>query len=470
VITSHRLIRPFVILLALGLLVAVFAPLATRSSRAGQQSITLAPGDTLTILCSTSLSGTVQGTQSTVNCAAPPATPTNVPPKGPVVTGFNGAQEGGTLSGKANIEALVTGQNIARVDFNLTGPQSTQHTEKTKPYYFLGDDNGTPRGWDTTKYPNGDYTLTATAFDSAGLSGTLAVHFHVHNHSATPVPGEELGVCGERMDVWHPPVINGCATGHEHGDAPPSWIAAAGYNVSFHGHFNTSPTEHTAKHAAMKGFTARFSNADIYFRVHAAANVLDRSARFHSYEVWARDPSGAVSHWQGWYNTGDPERDRYVRRQGTETSVRPAMLVVDQTSWDQGIRCEQWYALTSVWSWDFGWTICNTTTLYYAGENQEQDRSFWRLAPDGSLGGTRRLEAAWYSSRSHPTGAFVATQFGEIVSGMNDPRCSATTTTYGKTYQNVCLEQYIAPTMTQVAFPGNAVQKNFDTTGAVVPN
>jgi hypothetical protein len=451
----------------------VLVPFATRSSQAGQQTITLAPGDQLTIICSTGLSGTVQGTQSTIQCAAPPATATPVPPAGPVVTGFTGVQEGAMLSGKANIEALVSGQNIARVVFDLVGPQSTQHVEKTKPYYFMGDDQGTPRGWDTTQYPNGDYMLTATAFDEAGLSGALMVHFHVHNQAnptATPVSGGEVGVCGEPMNTWHPPVINGCATGHEHGDAPPDWIAAAGYNVSFHGHFNTSPTEHTAKHAAMKGFTARFNNVDIYFRVHAASNVLDRSARYHSYEVWARDPQGNVSHWQGWYNTGDPERDRYARRRGTEISTRPAMLVVDQTSWDQGIRCEQWYASTAQWSWDFGWTICNSTTLYYPGENQEQDRSFWRLAPDGSLGATRRLEAAWYASRPHPTGAFVTTQFGEIVSGMNDARCSGTTTAHGKTYQNVCMEQYIAPTMTQVAFPNNAVQKNFDATGATIPN
>jgi hypothetical protein len=277
------------------------------------------------------------------------------------------------------------------------------------------------------------------------------------------------------MDAWHPPVVNGCATGHEHGDAPPSWIAQAGYTPTFHGDFNTSPTEHTRKHAAMKGFLARFADVDVYFRIHASSNVLDRSARYHSYEVWARDPSGGVSHWQGWYNSGDPLADRFPRRRGVETDKRPAILVVDQTSWEQGIKCEQWYAMTASWSWDFGWTICGINALYYPGEGNEQDERFWRAPPGGpGLGTLRRLEAAWYDNtngRLHPVGTFWATQFGDIVLGPDDPRCSATTTKFDETYQNVCLEQTIAPTMRQVAYPSiNAEQRQFDATGVRVPN
>ena len=286
---------------------------------------------------------------------------------------------------------------------------------------------------------------------------------------------DDLGICGESMESWHPSVIDGCATGHEHGDAPPDWIAQAGYTPTFHGDFNTSPTEHTRKHAGMKGFLTRFADVDIYFRVHASSNVLDRSARYHSYEVWARDPSGGVSHWQGWYNSGDPIADRFPRRKGVETEKRPAILVVDQTSWEQGIKCEQWYAATASWSWDFGWTICGINALYYPGEGKEQDQQFWR-APQGQAGvGTlRRLEAAWYDNsngRTHPVGQFWATQLGEIVAGPDDPRCSGETTKFGETYQNVCLEQYIAPTMRQVSYPSiNAEQRQFDSTGVRVPN
>jgi hypothetical protein len=291
------------------------------------------------------------------------------------------------------------------------------------------------------------------------------------DHAGTHPDG--LGPCGEPLESWHPPVINGCAAGEEHGDAPPAWISNAGYQFLFHGPFNTSPIENTAKHAAMKGFLTRLSNVDIYFRTHAASNPLDRSARFHSYEAFARDPSGSVSHWQGWYNTGDPNTDRIPRRVGTETDQRPVMLVVDQTAWDQGIRCEQWYAATAAWSWDFGWTICNTTTLYVPGENATASNpSTWIPAPDGSTGTTRRLEVAWYGDRSDAPRdqKFWATQFGDIVSGPTDPRCSKASSQFGQTYDTVCLEQYISSTLPTVKFPGNAEQKEFDATGVHLPN
>lgn len=326
---------------------------------------------------------------------------------------------------------------------------------------------------------NGTYRLTcvgsttqpgAPATANPPASGTPAgvTTSHSSDH-------DEVGVCGESMHSWHPPVIDGCATGHEHGDAPPGWIAQAGFTPTFHGEFNTSPTEHTRKHSGMKGFLTRFADVDIYFRVHATSNVLDRSTRYHSYQVWARDPSGGVSHWQGWYNSGDPIADRFPRRRGVETEKRPAILVVDQTSWEQGIKCEQWYATTASWSWDFGWTICGINALYYPGEAMEQDQRFWR-APEGQpgVGTLRRLEAAWYGNnngRMHPEGQFWATQFGEIVAGPDDPRCSEATTAFDETYPNVCLEQYIAPTMHEVAYPNiNAEQRQFDSTGVRVPN
>lgn len=473
---NARIIRPLIVLMALGLLAAALIPFAARGTRAGQQTIALAPGDTLTVTCDQStLSGNIQGKQATLECA-PLATPTpTAAPAGPVVTGFKGVSEGEVLKGRVAIEALVSGQGIARVEFVLQGPKPDTHTEKVAPYYFKGDNKGTPYGWDTTQSPDGDYIMTATAFNTAGQQGTNQVRFKIGNGQSqptptpTPAPGGSVGVCGESMDAWHPPVVNGCATGHEHGDAPPAWIAAAGYNVAFHGSFNTSAIENTTKHTAMKGFSTRLNGVDIYFRVHANSNPLDRSARFHSYQVWARDPGGNVSHWQGWYDTGDPVTARIPRRQGSETDQRPVMLVVDQTSWDQGIRCEQWYAFTAEWSWDFGWTICDSTTLFQPGENATAaDQSTWKLT--GSLGNSRRLEAAWYSFRNHPTGKFYTTQFGEIVSGPNDPRCTATTTKFGTSYQNVCLEQYIAPTMVDVKFPGNAEGKTFDATGAKIPN
>jgi hypothetical protein len=284
----------------------------------------------------------------------------------------------------------------------------------------------------------------------------------------TPVPTPPPTL-GHDSRTWHPP------TDHEHGDAPPQWIMAAGYTVGFdqHGgfHGNTSATENTTKHAAMKGFAARFKGVDVYFRVHIASNVLDRMARYHSYEVWARDASGGVSHWQGWFNSGDPVADRVPRTQ-PDPGRRPVVLVVDAASLANQIGCEQWYGATASWSWDFGWTVCGTTTVFYPGENDQPGTEHWRTT--GANGAElRRLEAAWYDGsygRFHPVGRFWATQFGEGVIGPNDPRCSMSTTKYGVSYQNLCLEQYIAPTMTEVAFPDNAVQKPFGVPGLRLPN
>jgi hypothetical protein len=291
-----------------------------------------------------------------------------------------------------------------------------------------------------------------------------------------------LGVCGEPMTIWHAPVVNGCDAGHEHGDPPPAWIAAAGFESAFHGHFNTSPLENTGKHAAMKGFLTRLNDVDIYFRIHAASNPLDRMSRYHSYEVFARDPGGNVSHWQGWYNSGDPEKDRSVRRRGVEPGQRPIILVVDETAWNQGIRCEQWYSAPGqpAWGWDFGWTICDTTTLYQAGENATaSNTSSWQPAPGNPTGITRRLEAAWYGPNSKTTPnrgnppkdqTFWATQFGDIVSGPDDQRCSGSITRFGQAYGAICLSQYIASTMPAVEFPDNAQQKAFDGSGVKLPN
>lgn len=288
--------------------------------------------------------------------------------------------------------------------------------------------------------------------------------------AATATMTPMVGICGEDEMHWHPPVVDGCATGHEHGDAPPDWIAAAGYDVSYHFHGNTTAAENTIKHPAMKGFAARFNNQDIYLRYHAASNPLDRSARYHSLELFIRDATGAVSHMAYWYNTGDPTIDRVPRRQGSEPQQRPILLVVDRTSWDQGIRCEQWYDAPGqpLWGADFGLTICNTTTLYNAGENATAaDQSTWVPAPDDSLGLTRRLELAWYANRSTLRGTFTTDQFGGSVN-----RCveGASISKFGVSYPAVCLTQTIQPTLATIQFPGNAIQRTFPGQGVQLPN
>jgi hypothetical protein len=312
---------------------------------------------------------------------------------------------------------------------------------------------------------------------------TIAPPTPTHDHGVTPspVPSSQPPVSGQpcpdayhNAHAWHPAVdsATGCLFGHEHGDAPPGWVQSSQWPLSFHGHFNTSPIENTTKHAAMKAFAARFNGQDIYFRIHAASNPGDRSAQYHSFEFWVRDAAGNVSHMQGWYDSGDPATARFVRRQGSEPSQRPIILAVDETSVQQGIGCEQWYSrpggpgnglgFQTGWMPDFGWTICGSTTYYRANENNDPfNTSTWAMT--GSLGGTRRLEIAWYANRTTLRGEFYTTQFGQVVSGPNDAICSSTLTAFGKTYPAVCLQQYIAPTLQSIQFPGNAEQKEFDT-------
>jgi hypothetical protein len=76
---------------------------------------------------------------------------------------------------------------IAKVVFQLDGPKSATHTEKTAPYTFLGDVKGVPNGWDTAQYPNGDYMISATVTNTSGQRSVAKVHFHIVNSSqATP--------------------------------------------------------------------------------------------------------------------------------------------------------------------------------------------------------------------------------------------------------------------------------------------
>jgi hypothetical protein len=157
--SSHRITRPLALLLTLGLLVLLFLPLATRPSRAEQA--------------------------------------------GPLISSLNGVQEGQSLSGQVAIEALVGGEQIDEVDFELAGPQAASHEEHNAPYFFMGDNGRQPKGWDTTRFPDGDYTLTVTAKDKARRHHTFAVHFRIANNTQ-PQPDD-----GTQPEPDDSPVING---------------------------------------------------------------------------------------------------------------------------------------------------------------------------------------------------------------------------------------------------------------------
>lgn len=298
-----------------------------------------------------------------------------------------------------------------------------------------------------------------------------------------PATAQEIDPCLP-THIWHAP-----ACGHEHGDPPPGWIADAGYTAAFdqHGgfHGNTSPAENTTKHTSMKGILATFGAQQAYIRLHWASNVMERSSRYHSYEVFLRDDQGGISHWQGWTNTGSPNPADGQRRSKSlpDNGVRPTILVADYDALVLGRNCEQWYAFTSSWGWDLGLTICDSTTMYFSEESQYPD--YWvRLCDYGyprpyCVGADREVEASWYGpdsrvapNRGNPPKdvTFYATQFGEIVSGPDSPRCSGMTERFGVGYPNICLSQYITSTARAVENPGNRTRKVFDVTGVTVPN
>jgi hypothetical protein len=314
----------------------------------------------------------------------------------------------------------------------------------------------------TTSTATGTVTSTAPATGTASATATAsqtATATVTHDHGQTP------GNCGESTTQWHPAIVNGCATGHEHGDPPPQWVYDAGYNPA-HQHAANTPNENQAKPTSFKGFSMTFSGVQLYGIFHIDSNPSGHTSRFHSYQIWAKDPSGNVSHWHGWMDFGtDNMTGPQLRTTCQSDTVRPIMFVNDEGC--GALKFENWYSRaggSGQWSWDFGFNI---KPQYYTG-GDPANRDTW--APTGQMNDVRRVEAAWYSSRPHPTGAFWATQFGQIVSGPNDPVCGTSVSYGSKSYTVLCLEQYIAPTMVTVGFPGNALQKTYDMNGVSLPN
>jgi hypothetical protein len=221
------------------------------------------------------------------------------------------------------------------------------------------------------------------------------------------------------------------------------------------------------KHTGFKGFAARLNGIDVYVIMHLDSTPNGHTSRFHSYQMWTRDPSGGVSHWNGWldFGQGNNTGPNLVRTGCEDDGIRPIMAVLDEPC--NTNQFESWYSRaggSGGWAPDFGF---NLKPQYYTG-GDPNDMSTW--VPTGAMNDVRRIELAWYDFRSSQRGQFWATQFGNIVSGPNDPVCGTTRTYGSKSYTVLCLEQYIAPTMPTLGFPGNSIQKQYDMTGVALPN
>lgn len=293
--------------------------------------------------------------------------------------------------------------------------------------------------------------------------------------TATMPPTGPAGVCGEEMDHWHPPVINGCATGHEHGDAPPAWVLASRWMPMFT-HPGNTPGENALKHTSFKGFTLRDDGIDVYLIMHLDTNPSGHGSRFHSYQVWARDATGAVSHWDLWADFGSGNETgphlQPADNCGNDGS-RPIMMV-NFASGCPGLVFENWYSRAGApgWGWDLG---MNISPNYYGGPSKGvysshdlADAATW--LPTGGLNNNRRLEMAFYADRGGPRGDFWSDQWGTVMSGPTDARCGQQRTFGAKSYTRLCIQQSIAPSMTSLKFPGNAIQKTTPAPGVKLPN
>lgn len=283
--------------------------------------------------------------------------------------------------------------------------------------------------------------------------------------TATEHHEENVGVCGESNDAWHPGVVNGCSAGHEHGDAPPAWVINSDFTPAFTHPANT-PLENQLphKHSAFKGHYLVDDGVTMYGLFHMDFNPGGHASRFHSYQIWALDAAGNVSYWTGWLDFGDGNATgpNLRRIHCDSTVVRPIMAVNDEGCGP--VQFESWYSRPGGGPWDMGF---NNKATYYAG-GDPANPSTWN--PIGQFNDVRRIEAAIYASRLTQRGTFWRTQFNTAVTGPNDPICGTTVTIGTRQYTVLCLEQFVATTMTPVTFDGNSRQATYPMAGVSLPN
>lgn len=245
---------------------------------------------------------------------------------------------------------------------------------------------------------------------------------------------------------WHSP------TDHEHGDAPPQWVTDFnmtnfGRGLVYGGDENSGPMENSMKHAGYKGVAlAGISDGQlvqVYYRFHAASNPMDRAARYHSFEMYAKDINGGVSFWQGWYDVNDPNVP-FARistiDDGIVLEVRPVLIGVDQRALDAMVNIDEfWY--TSAPGLDIQLRMRASTLMMPNELATNMDQSTWvptnsrSTVPEASMfqpGLMRGIFINWYTplDRRDIRGWYCATALGALVD------CSATG----------ALKQYRAPT------------------------
>lgn len=280
------------------------------------------------------------------------------------------------------------------------------------------------------------------------------------------------------MMTWHAPGAHSGIPAHEHGDAPPAWIASAGYTVTFD-HPGNTPSENVLphKHSAFKGFSATLKGVDTYCLWHQDFNPGGMASRFHSFHCWFKDGAGGVSNLNGWldFGVGNNTLGTVVRLCNSNLGGEPRPVIAENGYGCTPAKFSVWYSRPGGHWIDVG--FANSPTYYMDGPNgaavDAANVATWAAIPGGN-NLTRRVELALYASRLAPlpkNQEFWTDQFGRRVSGPTDAACSSTITVGTRTYPLVCLRQYVASTLTEIAFPNNAVQKTMPGAGIVqLPN
>lgn len=286
----------------------------------------------------------------------------------------------------------------------------------------------------------------------------------------TPVPPTATPGMDAADMTWHAPGAHGTRPSHEHGDAPPAWVYAAGYNPMFT-HDGGTVGENVAdyKHTGFKGWAGQFSDGQAWYGIfHLDVNPAGQNTRFHSYQLWIKDASGAVSYFHGWLdfgvnaNTG-PQK---VVVCATDSGIRP-IIMVNRAGCSP--RFENWYARAGATGYggpDIGFNI---NPNYYDGDPAAPNT--WQSINGQPNNLTRRIEFAWYPNRSALRGDIWTDQFGRLMSGPGDARCGTQQAVGDKSYTVVCIKQVVQPTLKAIQYPGNSVQRTFAGAGVVVlPN
>lgn len=269
--------------------------------------------------------------------------------------------------------------------------------------------------------------------------------------------------------TWHAPGAHGDRPAHEHGDAAPSWVTAAGYTPSFT-HVAGTPNENHVyfKHTAFKSWAGRFGTTDWFGIFHLDFNPGGHQSRFHSYQIWFKDQTGAVSHMHGWLDFGEGMNTLPNLRVvcGKADPIRP--VIQANKPGCIPVLFETWYANAANPGLDIGFSV---SPNFFAGGDPTAPGTW--IARDRVHNTERRVEFAYYGQWGgvRKTGTFWTTQLGSFVSGPDDPLCGTSAAIGDRTYPIVCITQTIQPTLPEIRFPGNAIQRVFPGAGVVVlPN